>query len=342
MNKDAEAIDQFLAWLTQEPHPANGPSGELTNPFMELEESGEVDLRPFVDPLDSEVEALQADLSELGAVFIEDNSSLKLGDIPAVQDRFHAIIKRRLRVEIERNPPLFPWETKLWDYETESTEQLSNQPVPSFWSAQLQTLKLPVQLPETLLLQIFAECRQVVHTSWRQGVKLVRAVETLFPEEPQALNRWAGQVLAEPVRSSSQTLAAGDLPLSYEAASPTQQMVLSLLAARQVLESMTLEVSAEFPRAQRQWVTEAGPVALEAVYQPDTQTIQIAGHLPMAGQLTLQGETSRITATCSAAETLKVELSHFVPDQTYPLTVELDAEAPQQLIFAVHLAQDQI
>jgi hypothetical protein len=342
MNKDAEAIDQFLAWLTQEPHPANVPSGELTNPFMELEEPGEVDLRPFVDPLDSEVEAMQADLSELGAVFIEDNSSLKLGEIPAVQDRFHAIIKRRLRVEIERNPPLFPWETKLWDYETEPTEQLAGQPVPTFWSAQLQTLKLPVQLPETLLLQIFSECRQVVHASLRQGVKLVRAVEALFPEEPQILNHWASQVLAEPVRSSGQTLASDNLPLSYETASSTQQMVLSLLAARQVLESMTLEVSAEFPQAQRQWITELGSVVLDAVYQPDTQTIQIIGQLPMAGRLTLQGETSRVTATCAAAETLKVELSHFVPEQTYPLTIELDAEEPQQLIFAVHLAQDPI
>lgn len=342
MNKDAEAINLFLAWLSQEPHPANVPSGELTNPFMELEESGEVDLRPFVDPLDSEIEAMQADFAESSAVFIEDNSSLKLGEIPAVQDRFHAIIKRRLRVEIERNPPLFPWETKLWDYETEPSEQLSGQPVPTFWSTQLQTLKLPVQLPETLLLQIFAECRQIVHSSLRQGIKLVRAVETLFPEEPQALNHWAGQVLAEPARSSSQTLAAGDLPLSYEAASSTQQMVLSLLAARQVLESMTLEVSAEFPQAQRQWMTTSGPVVLEAIYQPEAQTIQITGQLPMAGQLILQGETSRITATCTTAETLKVVLNHFVPEQTYPLTVELNAEDPQQLIFAVHLAQDPV
>lgn len=32
------------------------------------------------------------------------------------------LIKRRLKQEIERNPPLFPWETAVHEYEAETAE----------------------------------------------------------------------------------------------------------------------------------------------------------------------------------------------------------------------------
>lgn len=338
MNKDAEAINQFLAWLMQEPDPAIGPSGKSSSPAKGSEESGAVDLQPYIDPLDSEVEAMQADLSESSAVFIEDISSLQLGEIPAVQDRFHAIIKRRLRAEIERNPPLFPWETRLWDYESEQTDLLSAEAASiSFWAAQLEAMKLPIPLPETLLRQIFAECRKVAHSSLREGVKLVRAVESFFPDQSPALNHWAGQVLAEPARSPSQTLPASAFPQSYEQANPTQQMVLSLLAARQVLDAMSLEISSHRPQTQRQWLTADGTVLLDVEYQSETGNLRVQGQLPGAGRLTLRGQASQATATCTAAETLSVELSNLVPGQVYPLEVELDAANRSSLIFAVSL-----
>lgn len=342
MNKDAEAIEQFLAWLSQEPNPV-APSGEVANPFADLEHSGEVNLQPSIDPLDSEVESMtelsEAELSELGAVFTEDTSSLKIGEIPAVQDRFHTIIKRRLRAEIERNPPLFPWETSLWDYESETSVAEAAMP----WITQLQALKLPIQLPEDLLLRIFAECRQVVHSSWREGVKLVRAVESLFPGEAQALNHWAGQVLAEPMRSASQTLDPKTLPPTYESANATQQMVLSLLAAQQVLTAMTLEVSADQPRSQRQWLTTVGMLTLEAIYQPETASLKIQGHLPTAGTLAIDTPSGVVSATGSEAALLSVALNQPMLNQTYGLTVVLtdaaltDAEA-SALDFAVRVA----
>jgi hypothetical protein len=341
MNKDAEAINQFLAWLLQEPNPAIGPSGENSSLATGLETSGAVDLQPqtdsldsLMDPLDSEVEALQADRLESSSVLFEDTSPLELGEIPAVQDRFHAIIKRRLRTEIERNPPLFPWESRLLDYESEQPDLLAEAASISFWSAQLKALKLPVALPEPLLLQIFAECRKVADSSLRQGVKLVRAVENFFPDQLPALNHWAGQVLAEPVRGSSTTLSA--LPESYETANSTQQMVLSLLAAQQLLKAMTLEVSSHFPQAQRRWQTAAGELVLEVEYQPNC--LRVRGQLPTAGHLSLIGSTSQTTATCSGAETLHLELGNPVVGQSYSVTVEL--EGADALTFAIDLSSE--
>jgi hypothetical protein len=346
MNKDAEAINQFLAWLMQ-PDPAHmSPSGKVANPFQDLPldfadqdwaDSGAMDLQSDIDPLDSEIEALQAELPESSAVFVEDISSLELGEIPAVQDRFHALIKRRLRAEIERNPPLFPWETRLLDYEAEQTDWATVSP--SFWGAQLQALKLPVAVPETLLQQIFAECRKLAQSSLKEGVKLVRAVETLFPDDLPALNQWAGQVLLEPARSANSTLAPENLPQSYEQANPTQQMVLSLLTARRLLEAMTLKLSADQQQSQRQWQTAVGEITLTADFLPETTGIRVQAQLPTAGRLRLNGESSRAAATCTGPDLLAVELDQLELEQTYALEVELEAaEAP--LVFAVVIEAD--
>jgi hypothetical protein len=330
MNRDAEAINQFLAWLTQLPDPAILSSGAISNPFADLEISGSVDLPIDRDPLDSEVEAMQADMqAELPEFdfYVEDVSSLELGEIPAVQDRFHTIIKRRLRAEIERNPPLFPWEATLLDYE--------DQPVArSLWTAQLQVLKLPVAVPETLMLQIFAECRKLADSSLKQGVKLVRAVEGLFPEELPNLNYWATQVLMEPARSSA-TLAATDLPASYEQANSTQQMVLSLLAAQQVLAAMTLELSPARPQADQRWMTESGELVISADYQTEGR-LRIQAELPMAGRLTLNGEANQATAVCAEPETLTVELG-LLPG-TYSLEISL--KELDSLTFTILLGDD--
>ncbi|MBF2045916.1 MAG: hypothetical protein EDM05_60185 [Leptolyngbya sp. IPPAS B-1204] len=341
MNKDAEAINQFLAWLLQEPDPATAPSGKNSSPTAGSEESGTVDLQPHTDPLDSEVEAIGADQPESSAVFTEDISSLELGEIPAVQDRFYAIIKRRLRAEIERNPPLFPWESRLWDYESEQPDLMGAEAMStSFWATQLQALRLPIALPEPILEQIFAECRKLATASLREGVKLVRAVENLFPEDLPTLNYWAGQVLAEPVRSPSQTLPANTLPQSYELANPTQQMVLSLLAARQVLDAMTIQVSADYPHAQRQWLTAAGELVLNVEYQPEAARIRIQAWLPAPGRLTMKGQSQEVTETCSQSETLSLELNYASAGETYGLEVELEAAHQSPFVFAVHLTPE--
>jgi hypothetical protein len=334
MNKDAEAINQFLAWLTQTDPVSMSPSGPITNPFRDLEDSGAMDLQSDIDPLDSEVEAMQAELPGSSAIFVEDISSLELGELPAVQDRFHAIIKRRLRAEIERNPPLFPWETRLWDYESEQPDWIVSPPT-AFWNAQLQALKLPIAVPEAQLLQIFAECRKLADASLKQGVKLVRAVESCFPDDLPTLNYWAGQVLTEPARGAS-TLTAEGMPQSYEQANPTQQMVLSLLAARQLLESMNLAVSLAHPHIQRHWLTAAGELVLTLDYQ--AERLRIQGQMPAAGRLSLEGYGNQAVATCANPDTLTVELG-LALDKTYTLEVEL-AGSDTPLVFVVALTED--
>jgi hypothetical protein len=343
MNKDAEAINRFLDWLLQEPDPMiSKPSGENSSLVSGSERFGTVDLQVHtMDPLDSEVEALQSLPFESSTQFTESTSSLELGELPAVQDRFHALIKRRLRAEIEQNPPLFPWETSLWDYESEPPLTATESIPSSLWTAQLQTLKLPIPIPQSVLLQIFTECRKVVQSSLREGVKLVRSVENLFPEDLQALNEMAGLVLAtSPSRSGTAMFAANTLPASYESANATQQMLCSMLAARQMLEAMTLEVSADCPQVERPWLTEAGTLLLVARYQPETSSLQVQGQLPCSGRLSLQGETQQTTATQTGAGTLKLELGNLMPEQTCELEVELDTADRSTLVFTIRLIEE--
>ena len=53
-----------------------------------------------------------------------------------MEDRLPLLIQKQLNAIIQRNPPLFPWETKLEEYETSESE--SGHPKPS----------IPTPLPE--------------------------------------------------------------------------------------------------------------------------------------------------------------------------------------------------
>ncbi|TAF09903.1 MAG: PatU, partial [Nostocales cyanobacterium] len=44
------------------------------------------------------------------------SQTFELGEIPTVQERFQAVIKRRLQIEIQNHPPLFPWESQIVEY----------------------------------------------------------------------------------------------------------------------------------------------------------------------------------------------------------------------------------
>ena len=45
--------------------------------------------------------------------------SFNFGEIHAVQERFQALLKQRLRLEYENKPPLFPWESEVSEYPAE-------------------------------------------------------------------------------------------------------------------------------------------------------------------------------------------------------------------------------
>ncbi len=269
------------------------------------------------------------------------------GELPAVQDRFQAILKRRLYAEIERNPPLFPWETELSDYTTpecnaESVPKYADQPevapvgVLGFWSAQLDLLELPVPLPSDLLSTLLSKAQALLHSSLREGARLVRCVEDLFPDQGGQLNQIAGLVLSSPTRSLSATLAEeaanGEFPGSYEQAQPQQQMALSLLAARQILSSLTVSVRPGGPTVKRLWQTPTGALQL-SVSSSEAGSLQVNAQLPCAGALSLLEQAEEVdSAQRSRPGLLTVAAAGL---GRWTLRVELQGQEP--LTFALQL-----
>jgi hypothetical protein len=350
MNNDAEAIKQLFAWLLHELDPATAtPSGKDASHETRTAESGAFYSQSILDSLDSNGTNGLTTPKESSSFPFRQISSLEFGEIPAVQDRFQALLKRRLRAEIERNPPRFPWETGAFDYDSEYLDVSPSDLIPAqIWVSQLESLSLPVPVPEQVLAQLFEQCREMVMSSLQEGAKLVKAVEALFPGQHQALNQLAGLVLAAPLRSGRSALQSSTstsaFPSHYDVATPTQQMALSLIAAREILNTMTLRLSLSQPRVERNWLTDVGALALEATYQPEVGQIQIQGMLPCQGRLSLRGALAQSTAlaTAQAAEagSVTVELHDFQPNQTYFLEVQLGDE-PSPLVFAVCLATEE-
>jgi hypothetical protein len=342
MNSDSEAIRDWLTWLLQDPNPTVvAPSGETSSQGTGPDEFGAGDpLLNHFDPLDSEEVAMLTSIQGSNRFSFEESLFFEFGDKPAVQDRFHTLLKRRLRIEIERNPPRFPWETEVYSYEGELQDSAAPELVmPQLWTIQLQSLNLPVSMPETVLTSLFHQCQAVVQSSLREGTKLVQVVETLFPGQSQALNHLAGMVLVAPTRSGATAPPRTEgFPDRYETATATQQMLLSLLAAREMIQALTLAVSPEQPKIQRQWQTAVGQLSLKADYQPQSQRLRIEGQLPCGGSLRLQGEQVS-QAERGDAGYLSVELPAPEPSQVCGLEIQLAAQ-PSPLLFAVRLAID--
>jgi hypothetical protein len=338
MNRDSEALQSLFAWLLQAPPTeATSPVEDSFDLENEVDEDGveNLELADF-DPLDSEeVSVPFVTPSHQGAApDLSQNQrgqSLKLGEIPAVQDRFQALLKRRMQTQLQQKPPLFPWETELLDYpdyevEVQVPEQL--------WTAQLQNLKLRVPLPQSVLIQLLESCQEVVQSSLREGPKLLRAVESLFPDQSQILNYWTGMVLRPASRSQIQDLP---LPETYEAATSEQQMVLSLLAAREIIGNLTLKVASHQGPVERQWLTSAGVLNLEIDYQAATTTsgkLRIQAQLPCGGSVEMRCGQAESTSKRPDAGWLSVELFDPQPGQTYALDIRFHniEEKPLMLV----------
>lgn len=369
---NSEAIqERILGWLFQlsEPDPMSQmqkltspetpPEADLDNPLAQNN----------LDPLDSEsFESIERSPSikgesEAGFTELDEEVSLqgerpiKPGEIPAVQDRFYTLVKRRLETEIQHHPPLFPWENELLDYEPDYLDFPEEKKVPAFdWLTQLPLLSLPVTLPATVLTQLLEECRVLIQSSLQDGAKLVRAVEGLFPDRRPQLHQLAGWALAmSPTRGSSaealNPLVTGtvDFPPTYEGASTDQQMVLCLLAAREIMGTLTLSVSASGGPVERQWLTSAGMLSIrvESVGKPNhdpskpTQSLgclRVRGELPSGGTLQLRGGEAQSTTSRPNAGCLHVELFEPQPDCSYLLEVRFHNEYHNALTFVVRLS----
>lgn len=252
-----------------------------------------------------------------------------------MQERFQAVLKRRLKDHIQTKPPLFPWETQLVDY-PDFVDNQSMTLVPAWcWAAQQSRLHLPIPLPEKIFQQLLERCQALVTTSLPLGTKLVQVVENFFPQENHTLNDLAGMVLRSPYRSVDSLETMPNLDGSYSDLQPQQQMALSLLAAKQLLENLTLPISTVNPVVERQWLTTVGVLNLSVEYQFEgTPKLIVRGELPTKGVLKLTGATSLAMAQSSTPGCLSVELC-CTQNQTYTLEVELQEIDNQPLVFVI-------
>ncbi|MBF2004160.1 MAG: PatU [Chlorogloeopsis fritschii C42_A2020_084] len=319
MNSDSESLQHyFLSWLLTD-------SGNPRD-FKRIERKdthGAENLLQVTTALASSYREAETKLQ-----------TFQLGEIPTVQERFQAVLKRRLQCQTESQPPLFPWETQITDY-PEYLDEPAVVLVPTWgWAVQQSNLDLPILLPDSIFRQLLDKCQALITSSSLLGPKLIQAVENFFPNEFQTLNNLAGVVLTGATRSKKLKLPplAGD----YADLQLRQQMLLSLLAAKQLLESLTLYVSSTEPLT-RQWLTSLGVLNLRVEYQLQGQVgkLWVQGDLPSKGSIKIQGNGSQIKAESSTPGCLSVELGGVQLNQTYTLTIELKEIDQQPLSFAI-------
>jgi hypothetical protein len=264
--------------------------------------------------------------------------TFQLGEIPTVQERFQAVLKRRLQIEAENHPPLFPWESQLVEY-PDCVEERSLVLNSSWgWMAQQSKLNLPIPLPEKVFQELLQKCQGMITSSLPLGAKLVQVVESFFPNESQTINDLAGLVLRSTYRSVDTLETMPQIQSDYSDLQPRQQMALSLLAAKQLLDNLTLPISATNPVVERQWLTSEGTLTLRVEYQSQGQITHLRVHseLPAPGILKLQGSGNQAIAKSSTPGDLSVELYCNQVNPTYTLEVEFPELDEQPLLFVIH------
>jgi hypothetical protein len=324
MNSDSESLQhQILNWvLADDVKTQKHPSVDC----------GEVD--GVETPLQEATAPSNSGEPELEGV----PQTFQLGEIPTVQERFQTVLKRRLQIQIQNHPPLFPWETQLTEYPDYVDEPILAL-VPTWgWIAQQSKLNLPVALPDKVFQQLLAKCQALLTSSLPLGAKLVQVVENLFPNDTQAINDLAGLVLRSTYRSSVTALAMPNIERDYSNLQEPQQMALSLLAAKQLLENLTLPLSPTNSVVEREWLTSAGALTLRVEYQAEGQLrkLCVQGELPTPGTLKLYGnETQAVTQSFNSG-CVSIELYCGRPNQIYTLEVDLPEMDQQPLLFVIN------
>ncbi len=274
--------------------------------------------------------------------FSQTAQSFNFGEIHAVQERYHSLLKQRLRLEFENNPPLFPWESEISEYPAEVSDIAGATLVAASktWSTHLSELQISGLLPQPLREALFVQCQALARLPIKQGVRLVKAVENIFPEQGDLLEPIADMVLTPAYRSERAAQAALTQALTavaggYDLALPEQQIALSMLAAQEMLGALALSVSPGKPSEVKHWVTPQGALTLSATYTQDQLIIAVS--LPTGGQVRLWDGDIEKSAARLQPGALDVVLATPDLDSTYLLEVSLrDENAP--LSFAIHLA----
>jgi hypothetical protein len=254
------------------------------------------------------------------------------GDLPTVKTHYEALLKRRLKQEIAHRPPLFPWEKGVQDYPDMLNTGSSTG---SIWLDHLKNLEIPSDLPEEVLSELLNQCQQIAKHTVQMGRRLVQAVETLFPAQPQSLDYIAGLVVRPAYRSvQSPTLNQ----VNYGTATPQQQIALSMLAAKSIFEALSLAVSNGQPTANRIWLTKSGVVMVRATYhsRPATQPqLEVQITLPEAGSVQVVDGEAGLRAERSNPGDLVVSINPVQSGSPYSVELSLGAHAGDTLQFQV-------
>lgn len=255
-----------------------------------------------------------------------------------MQERFQAILKRRLQDQIAKNPPLFPWETQLGEY-PDCVEEQSLGLVPVWgWTVHQSKLNLPIPLPDQVFWQLLAKCQLLLTSSIPLGAKLVQVVESMFPMDTQSINDLAALVLRSSYRSAD-TLTAPNIESDYFDLLPRQQMALSLMAAKQLLENLTLAISLTQPLVERQWLTAVGTlnIRVELRNSGKSRSLTVYGKLPTSGILQLEDNNSQKFLKSETCEIPIIEWQIDRNQSTYTLAVKFPELDQQPLLLAIQV-----
>ena len=339
MKRDTDTIRSFLIGLLEHfSRTVSSPSGKVAD----LNETPS-QVNPSSEPLgtssNNRNDSLTPPVNESPSSTFSNDLSIEmpplseLGEMPAVQDHLQTVLKRRLQMEIDQNPPLFPWDSDLQEYPVELSTAASY-----LWLAQLRSLQLPTALPEDILSSLLSRCQELIAETLQPGIQLVKAVENLFPDQPQVMNQIAGLVLAEATVRSTATRDAEALkaafPEGYGGANPQQQVTLAMLAAKDILDALTITLTSERPTAQREWLTTEGTVTLTARHLTGTPNqLSLSVELPQASQLSLPSLGQ--TVTQNRPGTLMLTLPDPQAGVVYPLEIRFSDRDSAPLTFAV-------
>lgn len=259
------------------------------------------------------------------------NAVFDPGDLPIVETHFEAVLKRRLKQEISQRPPLFPWEKDLQDYPDALNPDLG---LATVWLNHLRSLPVPTELPDDVLSELLSQCQQVADRTTQIGRRLILAVESLFPDQPQILDTIARAVARPAYRSGS----LAQLEVDYGNASTQQQVALAMLAASSIFEALSLTVSATAPDDTRTWLTAAGPLTLTATYaSAPVPRLNLQVDLPQTGAITLLGGGESLHADRATPGCLMAQVDAPQAGTLYTLEVSLGEEAALPLRFQIRL-----
>ncbi|NJN71565.1 MAG: hypothetical protein HC799_01460 [Limnothrix sp. RL_2_0] len=267
---------------------------------------------------------------------IDEELSTNMNNMNAIEARFQSLLKDRLLQEIASHPPRFPWETGSEVYLTDG--QPEQEPVVTpLWQPQLAAFNIPFKMPEPMLSNLMRSCSEAMQSLEPQGAKLVQAVQELFPVEQLMLHQMAQWVMATPDRSGPAAVLTGD----FQTASDQQQIAMSMIAAKTILEQLTINVSAKAP-AKFEWETAVGAIAIKASHVSNQTSelghkVHLSVYLPQGGQVTWETAQGSASASRLYPGELGLTLVDCQKGGIYPVTITFNQANQEPLTVAIAL-----